>query len=423
MREMKDSGFEYIGDIPKSWRVIPLKFVASCNDDTLSETTDPYMTISYVDISSVSLEKGITNAEIYSFEKAPSRARRLAKENDIIISTVRTYLRAIACVDAGHTDCVFSTGFAVVRPRNIFPKFLDWVSKADSFINYVMYKSNGVSYPSINAIDLMNIFIPEPSIEEQMKIASYLDSKCSQIDAAISRQESLIEKLEEYRRSVITEAVTKGLDPDAEMKDSGIPWIDRVPASWRICPLYSIIDQVKNINKGLKNENLLSLSYGRIKRKDINSNEGLLPASFETYNVIEPGDIVLRLTDLQNDKKSLRVGLCKEKGIITSAYVTVRPKHCNPSFLYYVLHSYDLRKVFYDLGTGLRESMKYDDIKRLLIYLPSEEEQKRIVSFLEVKNNQVDIAIQRQKSMIEKLKAYRQSLIYEVVTGKKELRG
>ena len=125
-----------------------------------------------------------------------------------------------------------------------------------------------------------------------------------------------------------------------QMKDSGIEWIGEIPESWKVLFAFQCFSQVKNKNEGLSETNLLSLSYGKLKRKSMDTTEGLLPESFESYNIIEAGDIVLRLTDLQNDHTSLRVGLSKERGIITSAYVTLRNYSKNvPKYLYYYLHS------------------------------------------------------------------------------------
>ena len=127
----------------------------------------------------------------------------------------------------------------------------------------------------------------------------------------------------------------------SEMKDSGIEWVGEIPKHWQIKVLFQLATQVKNKNKDLVEKNLLSLSYGKIKRKNIEKSEGLLPASFDGYNIIEENDIVLRLTDLQNDHTSLRVGRTTERGIITSAYVTIRPINSNTSkYLYYLLHSF-----------------------------------------------------------------------------------
>ena len=202
-----------------------------------------------------------------------------------------------------------------------------------------------------------------------------------------------------------------------EMVNSGIPWIGDIPKGWGVNLLSSLFDEHKQKNKGLVETNLLSLSYGKIVRKDINTKEGLLPESFDGYNVISSGDIVFRLTDLQNDKRSLRTGLCTENGIITSAYVTIRGRHSlNSAYYHYLFHSYDLCKVFYGMGEGVRQGMNYGDLRKLLILLPSLEEQQKIASFLDRKCAEIDKMIALQEKIVEELKTYKQSVITEAVT-------
>lgn len=200
------------------------------------------------------------------------------------------------------------------------------------------------------------------------------------------------------------------------MKDSGIPWIGEIPSHWRLFQTSTLFHEHKEKNNGLKEKNLLSLSYGQIKRKDINSSEGLLPQSFETYNIIEKGDIVFRLTDLQNDKRSLRTGLCKERGIITSAYVSVRANtEIDSRYFHYLYHSYDICKVFYGLGDGVRQGMNYDDLKKLLVFLPPFAEQQAIADFLDKKCSEIDEMVSLQEKIVEELKEYKQSVITEAV--------
>lgn len=175
--------------------------------------------------------------------------------------------------------------------------------------------------------------------------------KITHIDSLIAEAKASIEEYKQWKASIIYEAVTKGLDQNVEMKDSGVEWIGEIPQAWEIKLLSQLAFRVKNNNTGMQENNLLSLSYGKIKRKSINSTDGLLPESFDGYNIINAGDIVLRLTDLQNDHKSLRVGRAEERGIITSAYVTVRPLEENISeYLYYALHSFDVKKGFMGWG-------------------------------------------------------------------------
>ena len=200
-------------------------------------------------------------------------------------------------------------------------------------------------------------------------------------------------------------------------KDSGIEWIGSVPSHWRVHTLYQLVTQVKEKNSNLQEKNLLSLSYGKIKRKDIDSPDGLLPASFDGYNIIEDGDIVLRLTDLQNDHTSLRVGLATERGIITSAYTTLRPiDTSNSKYLYYLLHAFDLKKGFYGMGSGVRQGLNYAEVKELRVVLPGQDEQNAIVRFLDNQCGQIDSIIEEAKSSIEEYKKLRSSIIFEAVT-------
>lgn len=200
-------------------------------------------------------------------------------------------------------------------------------------------------------------------------------------------------------------------------KDSGIEWIGSIPSHWRVHTLYQLVTQVKEKNSNLQEKNLLSLSYGKIKRKDIDSPDGLLPASFDGYNIIEDGDIVLRLTDLQNDHTSLRVGLATERGIITSAYTTLRPMDTsNSKYLYYLLHAFDLKKGFYGMGSGVRQGLNYAEVKELRVVLPSQDEQNAIVRFLDNQCGQIDSIIEEAKSSVAEYKKLREAVIFEAVT-------
>jgi type I restriction enzyme, S subunit len=199
------------------------------------------------------------------------------------------------------------------------------------------------------------------------------------------------------------------------MKDSGMGWVGKIPAHWSIQPFYSFAEEVVHSNTGLKERNLLSLSYGRLVRKDMDRLEGLTPASFEGYNIIEANDIVFRLTDLQNDRTSLRSARAQERGIITSAYVTVRPKS-SPRFFEYLMRSYDTSKVFYGIGGGIRQSMKFADLKRIPVLVPTDDEMANIVSYLDRATARIDTLIAKKTRFIELLREKRQALITHAVT-------
>lgn len=206
--EMKDSGVEWIGKMPKAWQYTPLKYLASCNDEVLTETTPEDYTFDYIDIGSVHTGNGIGICERMQFKDAPSRARRIVRDGDIIVSTVRTYLKAIAQVGNYDVPHIASTGFAVIRTKNANASFLRYALLSDNFVSQVEADSVGISYPAINASQIMAFKIPVPSIAEQVAIASYLDARCAAIDGIIAEKEALISDLETYKKSLIFEVVT-----------------------------------------------------------------------------------------------------------------------------------------------------------------------------------------------------------------------
>lgn len=212
-----------------------------------------------------------------------------------------------------------------------------------------------------------------------------------------------------------------------EMKDSGIEWIDIIPETWKVNTIFQLFKQVKNKNEGLIETNLLSLSYGKIKRKNIETVSGLLPDSFDGYNIIEKDDIVIRLTDLQNDQKSLRVGLANERGIVTSAYITIRSiSNNNPEYLYYYLHTFDVAKGFYGMGAGVRQGLNWNGLKHLQITIPPLAEQNRIADFLDRKCAEIDRVLEKTRASIEEYKKLKQSVITQAVTkgvrGEREMK-
>lgn len=201
------------------------------------------------------------------------------------------------------------------------------------------------------------------------------------------------------------------------MKDSGIEWMGEIPSSWDVHPVYYYFDERKAKNFTLKEQNLLSLSYGKIIRKDINTNGGLLPASFNTYSIVEAGDIIIRPTDLQNDKRSLRTGLVTEHGIITSAYIDLKPKeNLNSHYFHYLLHVYDIMKVFYNMGNGVRQGLNYSEFSKLMVFSPLKEEQDEIANYLDTKCAEIDALSADIQAEIDTLEEYKKSVITEAVT-------
>ena len=199
--------------LPVGWSSKRLKYLATYNDEVLSENTDEDQEIDYVEISGVSLSRGIEELERITFGQAPSRARRKLRRGDILISTVRTYLRAITRVDKASPDLIASTGFCVVRPKNnVDSGFLGWVAQSEPFVSEVVACSVGVSYPAINASALVTIEMPIPPLDTQRQIAQFLDEKTSQIDEQCELIVQSLETLVEYRTALITAAATGKID-------------------------------------------------------------------------------------------------------------------------------------------------------------------------------------------------------------------
>ncbi len=225
----------WLSSLPTRWSNKPLKYLAAINRMALPESTPQDQTIRYIDISSVNSLGEVVNIEAMPFGNAPSRARRVARHGDTIVSTVRTYLRAVASIPEDDTDLIASTGFAVVTPGpDLHPGFLSHWLRGNLFVDEVCARSVGVSYPATNASEVGCIPVPVPPLPIQRAIADFLDRKTAAIDALIEKKQKLLDLLTEKRAALINQAVTKGLDPNVPMKDSGIPWIGEIPAHWEV---------------------------------------------------------------------------------------------------------------------------------------------------------------------------------------------
>lgn len=211
--EMKDSGVEWIGKIPNHWGIKPLKYISEYNVSSLGSDIDPDYELDYLEISDVNSLGKISKPTHYKFSKSPSRCRRILKKNDIIISTVRTYLKSIGFIKDEVSDLICSTGFCVVTPKNnIIPKLLFYLVRSEWFVSEVISNSEGVSYPSIQSGKLMEIKVVLPTKKEQTRIVEYLDEKTQKIDSAIEKEAKRIELLKEYHGSLISELVTGKID-------------------------------------------------------------------------------------------------------------------------------------------------------------------------------------------------------------------
>jgi type I restriction enzyme S subunit len=424
MREMKDSGIEWIGNVPATWERCKIKNVISSIGSGTTPTSsniDYYNSEDICWIQSGDLYKTsyISNTAVSLSAKALHLSALQIYAAPFIV--VAMYGASVGNIAISTIDACSNQACCCIKPDNNNDlKFMYyWLSMCK--IDFLS-QSIGGGQPNISQSKIKNQFYYRPQLSEQKVIANFLDSKCSEIDAISADIQKEIEILEQYKRSVITEAVTKGLNPDVEMKDSGIEWVGNIPVHWDVRPLYYYFAERKKKNYLGQEQNLLSLSYGKVIRKDINTSEGLLPDSFNGYNIIEPGDIVLRLTDLQNDKRSLRTGLVKEHGIITSAYVTLKAaKEVVPEYFHYLLYAYDVMKVLYNMGNGVRQGLNYCELSKMHIVAPPLDEQKNIAARLDCVCKGIESIIASKKQQLAVIDSYKKSLIYEYVTGKKEV--
>ena len=399
------SGVEWLGDVPTHWEVKRLKYSTSINDETLPETTDPEYEILYIDIGSINPSSGIEQKELMLFENAPSRARRVVRHGDTIVSTVRTYLRAIAPVKNAERNLVVSTGFAVIRPRTIDNDFLAFALRAPYFIDTVVSRSVGVSYPAINASEIGHIDIPIPAILEQQTIAAFLDCKTGRIDTLVAKKYRLIELLREKRSTMISHAVTKGIDPSVKLKPSGVDWLGDVPEHWEV--------------KKLK------LAFWLSRGVDLPSEsfvEGLFPV-YGSNGVIGYHD------KYTTEGPCVVVGRSGSVGEVnyvegcfwahnTALYIQDF-RGIIARYSYYLLLIIDLKSLSAGSAVG---TLNRNYIHDVLIAVPQLLEQQAIAAFLDHETGKIDALIAKVEDVIVKLKEYRTALISAAVTGKIDVR-
>lgn len=413
MRDMKDSGIEWIHDIPASWAVMPNKYLMH----KIKRIRPVY---GGEDILSLTM-KGVIVRDLDAGGKMPTSFngyQELYPGNLLMcLFDIDVTPRCIGLIkqfglsSPAYSQFVLNDG----ADAAYYCYYYTMLDDDKTLLHLAKNLRHSLTEEQLGAVPTV-----VPPIEEQKRIAAYLDTKCAETDSLTADIQAQIDALEQYKRSIITEVVTKGLNPDAEMKDSGVEWVGMIPVHWIVHPVYTYFGERKNKNRFGTEDNLLSLSYGRVIRKDINTSDGLLPESFNTYNIVEAGDIIIRPTDLQNDKRSLRTGLVKEHGIITSAYIALCPiTKVDSRYFHFLLHAYDVMKVFYNMGNGVRQGLNYSEFSRLMVFEPPYDEQVSIANYLDAKCVEINAIIGQKKEQLSTLESYKKSLIYEYVTGKK----
>ena len=416
MREMKDSGIEWVGQTPKGWELRRAKTLFTQRNSKGNEIEVLLSPTQKYGVVPQSQLEGVVQVK----EDADLQMFKTVHKGDFVIS-LRSFQGGF---EYSLYEGVCSPAYQVFYPTSpICDTYYRYLFKSQSFISKMNNLTVGIREgKNIQYVDFANSQIPVPPLAEQERIAAFLDAECAEIDTVLEKTRASIEEYKKLKQAVITQAVTKGIRGDRPMKDSGIEWIGDIQKGWGSSTIAQLCSQVKYKNTGLQEKNLLSLSYGKVKRKSIDTVEGLLPESFDGYNIIEKDDIVLRLTDLQNDHTSLRVGLAEERGIITSAYLTIRNRsNICTKYLYYYLHSFDIAKGFYGMGAGVRQGLNWDGVKWLKVLVPSVPEQEHIVAFLDAESEKLDALIAKKQQYLTEIENYKKSLIYEYVTGKREV--
>ena len=409
---MKDSGIEWCGNIPSQWKTMNNKYVM--------------------------YKKKVINS-VYHGEKILSLTMKGVIERDL---------------DAGGKMPSSFDGYQIVYPGNLLMCLFDYdvtprciglikdkglVSPAYSqfILNEGFYAPYYYYYyllidntkellhlaknlrHSFTEEQLGNINVPVPPLEEQRKITDFLDQKCSEIDALTADIQTQIETLEEYKKSVITEAVTKGLDPNVEMKDSGIEWCGNIPSQWKTMNNKYVMYKKKVINSVYHGEKILSLTMKGVIERDLDAG-GKMPSSFDGYQIVYPGNLLMCLFDY--DVTPRCIGLIKDKGLVSPAYsqFILNEGFYAPYYYYYYL-LIDNTKELLHLAKNLRHSFTEEQLGNINVPVPPLEEQRKITDFLDQKCSEIDLTISEKQQQLETLVEYKKSLIYEYVTGKKEV--
>lgn len=395
--------------------MVPLYSVTSVNKESLPDQTPPDNPISYIDISDVELGRFLSSGREMTFAEAPSRARRKASEGDILVSTVRTYLKAITPVDSTHSSCVFSTGFAVISPLQsaVISRYLNHVLVSSRFIDEVITHSNGVSYPAINTSDLMQIRIPLPDLDTQRRIADYLDKETAQIDTLVAELDGYVELLEKRKKELVKSKfpVPLSTDPLSEFSNS-----------WTKMPIWQIFKRSKVL--GFTDLPMVSVFREKgIVYKDEHENLNRTAQDKSIYQLVDTGWLVInRMKAWQGS-----VGVSKIRGITSGHYICFEPidvDSLNVDFLNFQVRSPQFKDWFAQYSRGVRPGqfeIDNDWLNSLTFYLPSQEEQAMIVAEIETETAQTDTLIKECRELKEILLKRRQVLITDVVTGKVEV--
>lgn len=409
----------WLGEYPSRWNMVKLRQVLT----PVSMKNHPDMPL-----LSVVREKGVIKRNVedkkenHNYVPDDLSNYKLVKCGQFAMNKMKAWQGSYGI---SKYDGIVSPAYFVFDVNyDLNPDFFNCAIRCMTYVSYFGRASDGIRVGqwdlSIGRMKEIPFLVPPR--EEQDQIVRFLDWKVSGINKLINIRKRQIAELEEIKRSKIG-LLIMGQQQNVPYKETAVSWVKTIPAHWAEKSLVQVAEEQQIKNAGMIEDNLLSLSYGKIINKDINSTDGLLPASFEGYQIVYDGNIILRLTDLQNDHRSLRTGLVTQTGIITSAYTCLKVRgNILPEYLQLQLHVADLCKVFYGMGGGVRQSIGFKEIRKLIVAVPSIEEQQHILECVRGVEKPVNHAIQKNGDIIAGLEDLKTRLISDVVTGKIDVR-
>ena len=416
MREMKDSGVEWLGEVPAEWELHRAKHLFKLTNDRGNDDLTLLAATQKHGMWPQDRLEGVVRVK----DDADLSRFRTVHKNDFVIS-LRSFQGGFERSDfEGVCSPAYQT-FHSIKPIDY--QFFKYLFKSPSFIDHMNSLTLGIREgKTIKFEDFAAQVLPMPPLDEQCRIADYLDEKCTEVDRAVSAAEQSIEEYKAYKNSVVLKAVTKGLNPDVPMKDSGVEWLGEVPTGWKITPIKHLFYISKTI-AGRTGFDVLSITQQGLKVKDIKSGEGQLASDYSHYQIVEPGDFAMNHMDLLTGW----IDLSDKTGVTSPDYRVFKARTDDVDKHYYlrVFQHYYSARVFYGFCKGISSKGRWrlpaDAFRSIQVPLPPLSEQRHIADYLDEKCTQIDAAIAAKQAIIADLKAYKQSLIYEAVTGKQEV--
>lgn len=413
MREMKNSGLPWIGIIPDHWECIRGKYILKYLSKPVKDD-DGVITCfrdGEVTLRSNRREDGFTMAD-------KEIGYQGIDIGDLVVHGMDGFAGAIGISDSrGKASPVLNVLDTQQNKRYIM-YYLRSMAYGDVFI--AMATGIRVRSCDLRWNKLANFEYLVPPIEEQIKIATFLDAKCSEIDALTADIQAQIETLEQYKRSTIAEAVTQGLDSKVDLKDSNLEWIGKVPVHWEIKPNKYLMKKLKQIQHIYDGEDIISLTVNGVIKRDLDNPSGKMPTSFDGYQFVYPGNLLMCLFDI--DVTPRCIGLIKDFGLTSPAYSQfVLNKGVDAAYYYYYYLNLDFNKELLHLAKNQRHSLNEEQFGAIKTVVPPFEEQVAIAKYLDERCDEINKCISAKQEQIATLEAYKKSIIFEYVTGKKEV--